>query len=67
MALLRIAHGNGRMRFGSYSRKATTPSGCNEPFRNNYWCPKRKWFAKEPCPFVNKQECMNFMRLAGGI
>jgi hypothetical protein len=67
MAVLRVGYDNGRMRLGSYSRQATTASGCNEPFRNVYWCPKKRWFSKEPCPFVNRQECMNFTRFCGGI
>ena len=67
MALITVGHKNGRMLFGSYSRKATTPSGCNEPFKNAFWCPKKKWFATEPCPFSNRLECMSFARFAGSI
>lgn len=67
MAVIRLGHSDGRMRIGSFTRKATTSSGCNEPFRNAYWCPKRKWFAKEPCPFVNRFECMSFARFSGAI
>lgn len=67
MAVVSVAHKEGRMRIGSYSRKATTPSGCNEPFRKAYWCPRRKWFSKEPCPFPSKMECLNFSRFAGAV
>jgi hypothetical protein len=67
MAVWNVNHSDGKMRFGSYTRKATTPSGCNEPFKNAYWCPKRKWFSKEPCPFSNRFECMSFARLCGGV
>ena len=42
MAVIRMSHSDGRMRIGSFTRKATTSSGCNEPFKNAYWCPKRK-------------------------
>jgi hypothetical protein len=67
MAVIRMSHSDGRMRIGSFTRKATTSSGCNEPFKNAYWCPKRKWFAKEPCPFSNRFECMSFARFSGAI
>ncbi len=67
MALLTVAHADGKMRLGSYSRKALTPSGCNEPFKNAYWCPKKKWFSTEPCPFANRFECISFSRFAGSF
>ena len=59
MAVWTVGNKDGEMRFGSFSRKSTTPSGCNEPFKNAYWCPKKKWFSREPCPFSNKLECMS--------
>ncbi|MBU1558051.1 hypothetical protein KKC45_03755 [Patescibacteria group bacterium] len=39
--------------------------GCNEPFKDRYWCPKMEWFMKEACPFMNKRECKNFENMAG--
>jgi hypothetical protein len=67
MALWNVSHANGKVRFGSFTRKATTPSGCNEPFKNAFWCPKRKWFAAQPCPFSSKYECMSFARFSGSL
>ncbi len=67
MAVWRVEVEDGAISFGSRKRAKLTRNGCNEPFKNAYWCPKRRWFAKEPCPFVNKWECMNFTRLCGGL
>lgn len=55
------------VRAGDYERKMLTPDGCNEPFKNRFWCPKRGWFLREPCPFVNKQECDTYKRMCGSL
>ena len=55
------------VRYGGKERQKLTPSGCNEPFRNRYWCPKLKWFRKESCPFVNQRECSNYEDMCGGL
>ncbi len=55
------------IRFGSRSRRRLTHDGCNEPFMNAYWCPRRRWFGPKPCPFANRLECHNFMRMCGAL
>jgi hypothetical protein len=67
MALWMVSPGNGTIRFGSKSREMITPTGCNEPFKNSFWCPGKKWFSKKPCPFTCRQECDNFRRMCGAI
>jgi len=49
--------------FGERKRKKLRPSACNEPFKGYYWCPSKKWFFKEPCPFLNRRECRNYRRM----
>jgi hypothetical protein len=51
--------------FGGNMRKKLRPSACNEPFRGHFWCPRKKWFFKEPCPFLNKHECLNYRQMCG--
>lgn len=55
------------MYFGEKKRRMLTSNGCNEPYRNVYWCPKRKWFQHEPCPFVNKMECDTYLKMCGSL
>ena len=50
---------------GSRKRKLLTQKGCNEPFKERFWCPKQQWFSKEPCPFINRRECENFSTMSG--
>ena len=50
---------------GGKQRKKITREGCNEPFKDRYWCPKAQWFKKEHCPFVNRHECENFELMCG--
>ncbi len=50
---------------GTKQRKKLTANGCNEPFKDRYWCPKKKWFRNEPCPFIDRVECSNYSRLSG--
>lgn len=50
---------------GEVTRKQLTPSGCNEPFKDRYWCPKKHWFHRSPCPFVNQRECENYKVMCG--
>jgi len=51
--------------FAQKIRKKITKNGCNEPFKDRYWCPKKEWFSKDPCPFVNQRECQNFKQMCG--
>ena len=52
---------------GSRSRRKLTRTGCNEPFKDRYWCPKRQWFQREACPFATLRECDNFETMCGAI
>ena len=51
--------------FGQKIRPKLSQNGCNEPFKDRFWCPEKGWFTKEPCPFVNQHECRSFKRLCG--
>jgi hypothetical protein len=51
--------------FGGKVRKKTSPCACNEPFKEYFWCPGKKWFSREPCPFLNRRECLNYRRMCG--
>ncbi len=59
----------GNVSYGKKERPQLTQNkrGCNEPFKNRFWCPKKKWFMKECCPFVNSHECENYKKMCGGI
>jgi len=65
MALWRFSLADNTVRYGGKRRRQLTKDGCNEPFRNRFWCPKKKWFMKEPCPFINQRECRNFEEMSG--
>ncbi len=57
---------NGQAVFGTQKRRLVTGTGCNEPFKDRFWCPKKRWFMRSRCPFINKWECHNFSRFCGG-
>lgn len=67
MALWNVTTSGDTIRFGAKARKTGPSGGCNEPFRGAYWCPSRKWFSKEPCPFTCRQECDNYRRMCGRL
>ncbi|MBI5556011.1 MAG: hypothetical protein HY885_00070 [Deltaproteobacteria bacterium] len=52
---------------GGKQRRQLSKNGCNEPFKNRYWCPKSQWFQKEPCPFINRRECENYLVMCGSL
>ncbi len=52
---------------GSKERRKLTSQGCNEPYKNSYWCSKLQWFRREPCPFINQHECENYKIMCGAI
>jgi hypothetical protein len=52
---------------GGKQRRQISRNGCNEPFKNRYWCPKSQWFQKEPCPFINRRECENYLVMCGSL
>ncbi len=51
--------------YGASTHRLLTLKGCNEPFKDRYWCPQKRWFAKEICPFINRRECENFIMMSG--
>lgn len=53
--------------FGDRKRRRLTENGCNEPFKNRFWCPKRHWFLSAPCPFASKHECEAWQRMCGNL
>ena len=57
----------GEIQYGRKRRKSLSKYGCNEPFKDRYWCPKRQWFKKSPCPFINRHECENFELMCGSL
>ena len=56
-----------RVKSGKKQRQQISRNGCNEPFKNRYWCPKSQWFQKEPCPFINRRECDNYKAMCGSL
>ena len=67
MAAWSVKDEPGFIGFGSLRRKLAGPNSCNEPFKKSYWCPRKKWFNREPCPFVNRVECDNFKLMCGRV
>ena len=55
------------VKIGGRKRPRLTRHGCNEPYRDRYWCPKLRWFRKESCPFANRRECENFNAMCGCV
>ncbi len=55
----------GQVHQGNKKRRTLTSNGCNEPFKDRYWCPKKQWFIKECCPFIDRRECSNYSRMSG--
>jgi hypothetical protein len=51
--------------YGACNRRLLTAKGCNEPFKDRYWCPRKKWFILEVCPFINRRECEDFAQMSG--
>ena len=66
-SLWTVSTSNNTINFGGKSRSMVSTQGCNEPFKGSFWCPGRRWFSKEPCPFSCKAECDNYRRMCGGI
>jgi len=65
MAVWRFLIKGDEVRHSGKKRTKLTEDGCNEPYKDRYWCPKLQWFQSEPCPFVNQQECENFETMCG--
>jgi len=67
MSVWRFSIQDDEVRYGNKQRRKLTSRGCNEPYKNRYWCPKRQWFRREPCPFLNLRECNNYKIMCGAI
>jgi hypothetical protein len=67
MSLWKVETDEEFISFGEKRRKKTNAKGCNEPFKGRYWCPRLRWFAKAPCPFLNRQECDSYRRQCGAL
>ncbi|NDY42593.1 hypothetical protein G3N55_07020 [Dissulfurirhabdus thermomarina] len=67
MAVWRFAVQSDQVRMGNRRRRALTRDGCNEPFKGRFWCPARRWFRTEPCPFESRDECANFRAMCGRL
>ena len=65
MAVWRFSINGNEVRYGGRKRTKLTDDGCNEPYKDRYWCPKLQWFQSEPCPFVSQEECKNFETMCG--
>ncbi len=67
MAVWRFSIEGDCVQAGGKSRPRLNRTGCNEPFKGRYWCPKRQWFRKEPCPFICRHECELFEAMCGSL
>ena len=67
MKLWKFTVENNVVTHGDKERCKLTPTGCNEPFKDRYWCPKLQWFRKESCPFINQRECSNYEDMCGSL
>ncbi len=65
MAIWQFSVQSSMVRHGGRQRRTLTECGCNEPFKDRYWCPKKRWFMKEACPFVSRHECRIFHDMCG--
>lgn len=65
MAVWKFIIQDNEVRYGEKKRKKLSARGCNEPYKDCYWCPKREWFLRAPCPFENQTECENYIMMCG--
>lgn len=65
MAVWRFSIQGNQVNNGKQTRAALCRNGCNEPFKNRFWCPKLQWFRTEACPFANQRECDNYQVMCG--
>jgi hypothetical protein len=65
MAVWRFSIQGNKVHYGNQTREKLTEDGCNEPYKNHYWCPKLQWFHSKPCPFLSQAECENFKIMCG--
>lgn len=67
MALWQVRTDEKFVYMGDRRRPKMSQDACNEPFKASYWCPRRQWFFREPCPFRSRGECENFRRMCGAL
>ena len=67
MKVIKFTIEGDQVHFGAKDRQKLTKNGCNEPYKDRYWCPKKKWFNTEPCPFKCQRECDNYETMCGII
>ncbi len=67
MSLWQVRTDSGSFSLGKKRQALQAPGGCNQPFKSSFWCPRRHWFFRDPCPFTNRLECENFRRMCGGL
>ena len=67
MAVWRFSIQENKVRYGNKKREKLTGDGCNEPYKNRYWCPKLQWFQCEPCPLLSQDECETFEIMCGAL
>ena len=65
MAVWRFSIQGNKVHYGNQTREKLTEDGCNEPYKNHYWCPKLQWVNSKPCPFLSQAECENFKIMCG--
>lgn len=65
MAVWKFSIQGSKVRYSNKKREKLTEDGCNEPYKNRYWCPKLQWFQTEPCPFLSQNECKTFELMCG--
>ncbi|PIY21347.1 MAG: hypothetical protein COZ12_05195 [Deltaproteobacteria bacterium CG_4_10_14_3_um_filter_60_8] len=65
MAVWRFSIQGSQGQYGEQTRSRLCRNGCNEPFKNRFWCPKLQWFRPEACPFANRRECENYVAMCG--
>ncbi|MBU0484217.1 MAG: hypothetical protein KKB30_06860 [Proteobacteria bacterium] len=65
MSVWRFSIVHNKVYYGEKQRTKLTKRGCNEPFKDRYWCPKQQWFRRAPCPFINQRECENYIKMCG--
>lgn len=65
MSLWQVHTQGASISLGHSTRSLAEPGGCNQPFRGRFWCPRKRWFRQEPCPFSSRRECDSFRRMCG--
>jgi len=65
MSVWRFRIEGDEVRYGEKIRPKTSKNGCNEIYQGRFWCPRMQWFRLDPCPFVSRRECENYIQMCG--